>query len=83
MFFRASVHSSSVWTRGYEMCYVSRETMLPAVVEAVTNYDGKVWIRVGMVTVWWSSENKTPGKRRSPMEKSSTEFWMVFSQKVS
>lgn len=26
---------------GYEMCYVSRETMLPAVVEAVTNYDGK------------------------------------------
>ena len=23
------------------MCYVSRETMLPAVVEAVTNYDGK------------------------------------------
>ncbi len=26
------------------MCYVSRETMLPAVVEAVTNYDGKVWI---------------------------------------
>ena len=32
---------------GYEMCYVSRETMLPAVVEAVTNYDGKVWIRVG------------------------------------
>ncbi|OLQ05098.1 Glutaredoxin-1 [Symbiodinium microadriaticum] len=26
---------------GYEMCYVSRETMLPAVVEAATNYDGK------------------------------------------
>ncbi|CAJ1362378.1 unnamed protein product, partial [Effrenium voratum] len=26
---------------GYEMCFVSRETMLPAVVEAVTNYDGK------------------------------------------
>ena len=29
------------------MCYVSRETMLPAVVEAVTNYDGKVWIALG------------------------------------
>jgi len=26
---------------GYEMCYVSRETMLTAVVEAATNYDGK------------------------------------------
>lgn len=25
---------------GYELCLVSRETMLPAVVEAVTNYDG-------------------------------------------
>jgi len=27
---------------GYEMCFVSKETMLPAVVEAVTNYDPKL-----------------------------------------
>lgn len=27
---------------GYELCLVSRETMLPAVVEAVTNYDPKL-----------------------------------------